>query len=88
MNGFNGEFNNENLNNSNLNNENNNDKNMITINVVDAIMGSGKTSAAINYINGLDEDTRVIYITPYLNEVIRIKEECSEKKFFFLLCFQ
>ena len=52
------------------------------INIVDAIMGSGKTSAAINYINSLDEDTKVIYITPYLNEVIRIKEECSEKKFY------
>ena len=45
-------------------------------------MGSGKTSAAINYINNLDEDTKVIYITPYLNEVQRIKEECSEKNFY------
>ena len=45
-------------------------------------MGSGKTSAAINYINSLDEDTRVIYITPYLNEVQRIKEECHEKNFY------
>lgn len=54
----------------------------LTINIVDSIMGSGKTSAAINYINSLDEDTKVIYITPYLNEVQRIKEECREKQFY------
>lgn len=53
-----------------------------TINIVDCIMGSGKTSAAINYINSLDEDTKVIYITPYLNEVQRIKDECYEKRFY------
>lgn len=57
-------------------------KDNLTINIVDSIMGSGKTSAAINYINSLDDDTRVIYITPYLNEVQRIKEECHEKHFY------
>ena len=54
----------------------------LKINIVDCIMGSGKTSAAINYINSLDEDTKVIYITPYLNEVQRIKDECYEKRFY------
>ena len=62
--------------------ENNTENTCTTINIVDSIMGSGKTSAAINYINNLDEDTKVIYITPYLNEVQRIKEECREKQFY------
>lgn len=52
------------------------------IKVVDSIMGSGKTSAAINMINSSDEDTKFIYITPYLTEVERIKKECSSKKFY------
>ena len=44
-------------------------------------MGSGKTSAAINYINGTDEDTKILYITPYLTEVKRIIECCKDKHF-------
>lgn len=51
------------------------------IKVVDSIMGSGKTSAAINMINSSDEDTKFIYITPYLTEIERIKKQCSEKNF-------
>lgn len=52
------------------------------IKVVDSIMGSGKTSAAINMINDSDDDTKFIYITPYLSEVERIKKECHDKKFY------
>lgn len=51
------------------------------VKIVDMIMGAGKTSAAINYINNADEDTRFLYITPYLDEVKRIKEACKVKKF-------
>ena len=52
------------------------------IKVVDMIMGSGKTSAAINYINESDqEDEKILYITPFLSEIKRIKECCSNKKF-------
>ena len=44
-------------------------------------MGSGKTTAIINMINESDEDTRYIYITPYLAEVQRIKKQCISKEF-------
>lgn len=46
------------------------------INVVDAIMGAGKTSAAINYINEHREN-KYIYITPYLSEIERINKACK-----------
>ena len=49
--------------------------------VVDGIMGIGKSSAAINYINSLDSSTKVIYVTPYLDEVERIKESCKSRDF-------
>ncbi|TPG68919.1 hypothetical protein EEL31_10520 [Brevibacillus laterosporus] len=51
------------------------------IKVVDSIMGSGKSSAAINMINS-DTENNYIYITPYLPEVERIKKFCSDRKFY------
>jgi hypothetical protein len=51
-----------------------------TIKVVDSIMGSGKTSAAINLMNN-DTENNYIFITPYLPEVERIKTQCKERKF-------
>lgn len=53
----------------------------ICINIVDAICGAGKTSAAINLINSSKETDRFLYITPYLDEVQRIIESCPKKKF-------
>ena len=53
----------------------------VEINIVDAICGSGKTSAAINMINASDEEQRFLYITPYLDEVSRIIESCPKKHF-------
>ena len=50
------------------------------ITVVDSIMGSGKTSWAINKMNG-DWSTNYIYITPFLKEVTRIKENCPNRRF-------
>ena len=56
------------------------------VKVVDSIMGSGKTSAMINLINDTCYDeymmhgercTNYMYITPYLDEVARIKENCK-----------
>jgi hypothetical protein len=44
-------------------------------------MGSGKTSAAINMMNN-DSENNYIFITPYLSEVQRIKQQCSSRKFF------
>lgn len=51
------------------------------IKIVDAPMGVGKTSSAINYINSTDGGTRILYITPYLTEVERIVKNCPEKHF-------
>lgn len=43
--------------------------------VCDAIMGSGKSSAAINYINEHPDD-KFIYIAPLLDEAERIRKGC------------
>lgn len=59
----------------------NREEEKVDINIVDAICGSGKTSAAINMINASDEEQRFLYITPYLDEVNRIIESCPEKHF-------
>lgn len=53
-------------------------KNMIK--VCDAIMGNGKTSAAITYLNE-HKDQKFIFITPYLEEAARIKESCPDLNF-------
>lgn len=41
--------------------------------VIDSIMGSGKTTKAMNYVKDNPYD-RFMYITPYLDEIKRIKE--------------
>jgi len=51
------------------------------VNIVDSIMGSGKTSAAINYINNSDTSKKFMYVTPYLTEVQRIINSCPSKNF-------
>ena len=43
--------------------------------ICDAIMGSGKTSAAINYLKAHRAD-KTIYVTPFLDEVDRILTQC------------
>jgi len=55
------------------------------IKIIDAIMGMGKTGSLINHINSSDEDTKFLYITPYLTEVERIiKMGVFQKKPFFV----
>lgn len=39
------------------------------------------TSSAISFMNNSNEDTKFLYITPYLTEVKRIIENCPSKKF-------
>lgn len=53
---------------------------MCKIYITDSIMGSGKTSAAINKMNS-DMDNNYIFITPYLDEVQRIIDNCNNKHF-------
>lgn len=51
------------------------------VKIVNQMMGCGKTSAAINYINESDEDEKFFIITPYLDEVDRYKLSCKSKSF-------
>lgn len=50
------------------------------VRVCDAIMGTGKSSAAITYLNE-HKDEKFIYITPYLDEAARIKKGCPTLRF-------
>jgi len=49
--------------------------------IVDDIMGSGKSSAAINYINDSAQEQKFLVITPYLDEIKRYKQMCPKKHF-------
>lgn len=51
------------------------------VSVCDAIMGSGKSSACIDYMNRHPEK-KYIYITPYLDEAKRIKKGCPNLRFY------
>ena len=51
------------------------------VNVVDAIMGTGKSSAAIEYINA-HPDQKFIYISPYKDEAARISKACPGLQFY------
>ncbi len=50
------------------------------INVVDSIMGAGKTSWAIQMMNDRHAE-KFLYVTPYLNECDRIVEACGSDRF-------
>lgn len=54
--------------------------NSCRVKVCDSIMGSGKSCAAINYMNK-NAKKRFLYITPFLTEVDRIKEFCPSLDF-------
>lgn len=51
------------------------------ITVIDSIMGSGKTQWAIQRMNEADPQEKFIYITPFLDEVDRIKESVIRRNF-------
>lgn len=53
----------------------------LEITVVDAIMGSGKTSAAMNYMEKHCDEMSFLFITPYLEETERIKASCRKCRF-------
>ncbi len=50
------------------------------IKVCDAIMGTGKSQAVINFMNS-NPSKKFIYISPYLNEATRIRDSCPELHF-------
>lgn len=45
--------------------------------IIDARMGRGKSSAAIEYMNRHRNSLRFLYVTPYLSEVERIRIHCD-----------
>jgi hypothetical protein len=51
------------------------------IKVIDSYPGSGKTRYSIQEINKSHEDKKIIFITPYLDEVARVIRECPDKHF-------
>ena len=50
------------------------------VNIVDAIMGAGKTQSIMNYIKNA-KDERFIVITPFLDEITRYRDYCKNKRF-------
>ncbi|MEG3529140.1 hypothetical protein V4483_15550 [Bacillus paranthracis] len=53
----------------------------LQVKVIDSIMGTGKTSWAIQYMNEAPLYQKFIYITPFLNEVNRVISSCRDRKF-------
>lgn len=51
------------------------------VTVIDSIMGTGKTSWAIQYMNDAPLYKRFIYITPFLDEVERVISSVINRKF-------
>lgn len=51
------------------------------ITIVDAIMGSGKTTAAINYMKEHNSEMKFLFVTPYLDEADRIQRSCPNCNF-------
>ncbi len=49
--------------------------------IVDSMMGSGKTSAAINMMRNAGPSVKYLYITPYITETDRIVKHCPERHF-------
>ena len=45
--------------------------------ILDALPGKGKTESLIKLINDAPQDERFLFITPYLDEVERIKKSCT-----------
>ncbi|MEH7419214.1 DEAD/DEAH box helicase family protein [Neobacillus drentensis] len=51
------------------------------VKVIDSMMGTGKTSYAIQMMKEADMNQKFIFVTPFLNEVQRIKQEVTNKDF-------
>lgn len=53
----------------------------LQVKIIDSIMGTGKTSWAIQHMNEAPLYKKFIYITPFLNEVERVISSCRDRKF-------
>lgn len=54
---------------------------MRNVSVIDAVMGAGKTTFMLEYINEAPANQKFIYITPFLDEVERVKKTVKSRKF-------
>ena len=54
----------------------------MSIRVIDSIPGSGKTSFAISYMNEAYREKRFLFITPFLDEIERVKDACPKLDFY------
>lgn len=52
------------------------------INIIDSMTGSGKTTKMIELINEAPQEERFIFITPFLDEVDRIKKSVINRKMY------
>lgn len=55
---------------------------MENVKVIDAVMGAGKTTFMLDYINEAPQEKKFIYITPFLDEVERVKKAVTNRIFF------
>lgn len=53
----------------------------MTIKVIDAMMGAGKTTAMLNYVNAAPMSQHFIFVTPFLTEGERINAYCPARHF-------
>jgi hypothetical protein len=53
---------------------------MKKVKVIDSMMGTGKTSYAIQTMQEAPSSQRFIYVTPFLTEVSRVKEEVTNRR--------
>lgn len=54
---------------------------MTKVKVIDAVMGAGKTTWALNHIDGAPVDQKFIYITPFLTEIERVIRTVKSRRF-------
>jgi len=54
---------------------------MKKVQVIDAVMGAGKTTWALNHIEAAPADEKFIYITPFLSEVERVIKTVRSRRF-------
>ena len=52
------------------------------VKVIDSIMGSGKSTWAINFMRKIEKSKSILYIAPYIDEAERIKEKTLPEKHF------
>lgn len=52
------------------------------VKIIDSIMGSGKSTWAINYMKKIEKSKSILYIAPYIDEAERIKEKTLPEKHF------